>query len=110
MKTASSLLKLHVLQRFGHGKHLPKSTEYPVAQVVHNELVQVMQLSIGQVVSAMHLPFEIILGAVQVAHVRGLPAAQVAQLGSQALQVESVVFWISPGAQVKHFALPSVVC
>ena len=103
-------LKLQVLQRFGHGEHLPKSTKYPVAQVVHNELVQVMQLSIGQVESAMHLPLESTLGRVQVAHVRGLPAVQVAQLGSQALQVQSTVLYINPGTQVKHFALPSLVC
>jgi len=91
-------LKLQALQRVAHGEHLPKSKKYPVAQLVHTELVQAMQLSIGQVESVMHLPLESTLGAVQVAHFRGssllLVLSQVAQLGSQALQVKSVELYI----------------
>jgi len=103
-------LKLQALQRVAHGEHLPKSKKYPVAQLVHTELVQAMQLSIGQVESVMHLPLESTLGAVQVAHDRGLPAVQVAQLGSQALQVKSTELYINPATQVKHFALPPLAC
>ncbi len=93
-------LKVQVLQRLAQGEHFPKIKKYPVAQVVHTELVQVMQLSIGQVESAIHLPFESTLGAVQVAHFRGssllLVVSQVAQLGSQALQVKSTELYINP--------------
>ncbi len=89
---------MHVPQRFLQGKHLPKSKKYPVKQMLHYEFVQVKQLSIWQFESTSHLPFTSTLGAVQVAHFRGfsllLVVSQVAQLGSQALQVKSVELYI----------------